>query len=79
MTKLATVDPISDKIQWNAKAVGGDIIERAPIDKPIFAIWRGEDGFSHYSKANTTVNDLCYFSTILQKMAQESVTKDSLI
>ena len=76
--KLATVDPISEKISWNAKAVGGDIIERAPIDSPVFAIWRDKDGFSHYSKANTTVNDLCYFAIILQKMAQECVSKSEL-
>lgn len=72
MTELATVEPISDSIPWNAKAVGGDILQRAPIDKPIFAMWITEDGSLTYVKANTSVNDLCVFASFLQKMAGDT-------
>ena len=75
MPELATVDPIADNISWSAHAVGGDVIQRAPINAPVIAIWIGEDDLVKYSKANCKASDLCVFSAVIHDMAVEVLRK----
>jgi hypothetical protein len=51
--KLATVDPISDKISWNAHAALGDALERCPIGADLVVVWMTPENTLHWSKATT--------------------------
>jgi len=51
--KLATVDPISAKISWNAHAALGDALQRCPIDADLFIVWMTPENTLHWSKSAT--------------------------
>lgn len=42
-SELATVDPLPG-ILWNAHAVLGDAMQRAPMDAALVVMWIGGDG-----------------------------------
>lgn len=65
----ATVNPLPGK-GWNAHAVAGDVLNRAPMNAPIIAIWVDEKGCLRYSKSNTDPSDLSMFAMLLAEMAQ---------
>lgn len=67
--KPATVDCLPGKA-WSAHAVAGDVLNRAPMNAPIVAVWIDDQGKVRYSKSNTAPCDLAIFATLLAEMAQ---------
>lgn len=65
----ATVDPLPGK-DWNAHAVAGDVLNRAPLNAAIIAMWIDEHGQLRYSKAGTDGRSLSWFAIVLTEMAQ---------
>ena len=65
----ASVDPLPGK-EWNAHAVAGDVLSRAPISAPIFAVWIDENGKLRYAKSNTDAAALSMFAIVITEMAQ---------
>lgn len=52
MSDLATVDCLPGQ-NWNAHAVLGDALQRAPIDAMILVLWIDKDGVYHRSSSAT--------------------------
>ena len=71
----ATVDPLPGK-EWNAHAVAGDVLNRAPMNAPIIAVWIDDKGCLRYSKSNTDGCALSMFAVLIQEMAQSCWRKD---
>ena len=49
--KLATVDPISAKLGWNAHAALGDALSRCPMDADLYVVWMTPEGKLGWSRA----------------------------
>lgn len=68
----ATVDALPGR-GWNAHAVAGDALNRAPITAPIVCLWVDEQGRVCWSRANTSAATLAHMAVALNEMAQSKM------
>jgi hypothetical protein len=54
---MATIDPISEDIEWSAKAALADAANRVDHKSPVVAIWLDENGMPHWTHANCEFKD----------------------
>lgn len=74
LAHMADIDPISDTIDWSAKAAAADALSRVEHTDPFVALWLGDDEATRrpmWSKANMTFPDLCVLCALLEAMRDE--------
>lgn len=68
---LATVDPISDKVRWSAKAAIGDAMSRCEEDAEVMIVWMTKDGKMRWSKHGTNAMVVYMLTAAIQQMIFE--------
>jgi len=66
----ASIEPISDKIAWSAKAAATDAAERVEHESPFVAIWITKDDKVKWSKTNCSARELAVFATLFAELSQ---------